>query len=288
MEKKEVYVKDGERLIRADVLGVKGDFYVLNTIYNDMVVHKSKIVQPTFDDGGIIDVDKDNIHRAAFFVNNITFYRYYPSDAEPFEVSYDTKNKYGFGVYFLDNDEVYKDKFKDPKLVAIKPNVKAPLILTYHKRETPSYEYKELFKKLYNAKQVKTTNDVSRELIDNGFDSLVIYETRGIYLILLKNDTSLFGITEKDIPKEELGMDEDMIAFLKVYSDNLTLHQGMLLYKFWFYDRDGIFYPAKEDMDAISDMVSKGYVKQDDELTSGYVLTEDGLELIETMSHYFE
>ena len=128
-------------------------------------------------------------------INNRVFYRYYPADSQnPFEVSFNDENKYGYGIYFLCNKYYYKEKFPDSRLVTIKPNISNPLIFINHKGHIPNYEYTNALAIAMGNSEAKSRDEFTRKMVENGYDSLVVVEPRGIYFILFSNDPSLYKV----------------------------------------------------------------------------------------------
>jgi hypothetical protein len=126
-------------------------------------------------------------------INDTVFYRYYHINATPFEVSVDNINKYGKGIYFLDNPYFYQDKFKDGMLIKIKPNLKNPKFYIEGSDITPNADYSsEIIDSLKN--NIKNRNEFSDKLIKEGYDSIVVFEPRGIYLVMLYNDPDNYTI----------------------------------------------------------------------------------------------
>lgn len=228
-------------------------------------------------------------------VNAIEFFRYYPLSGEPFKISYDPTNKYGAGIYFLDNPEFYHGKFEKSRLMKVKPNVKAPLILTYHKRLTPSFEYSELLNNLMDKGEVNGKDELTHKLIQSGFDSVVVYEPRGIYLILLKEDESLvevisdLGVSPEtklinEVDSNELDFDIRIEIAEIVSNDYNDIHgyQGEILYRNFFDDMDGFFIPSKSDAEYVADLVTKDYLQRDYEIFGeAYILADTGRSFVE-------
>jgi GNAT superfamily N-acetyltransferase len=126
-------------------------------------------------------------------INNTEFYRYYPTTANAFEVSIDASNKYGKGIYFLDNPYYYKDKFKDGMVLKIKPNLKNPKFYTKGNSVIPNLEYSnDVISAL--KENIKSRNEFTNKLIKDGYDSLIAIEPRGIYLVMFYNDPDNYEI----------------------------------------------------------------------------------------------
>lgn len=289
-----VSYKKNEKIISATIIGERGDYVVLNDGFGDSLVHKDDLID-LFNDGGLINIEEYNIKQAADVINSMFFYRYYPKNANPFEVSYEPTNKYGFGMYFLDNADFYKNKFEDAMLVKIKPNVKAPFVLTYHKRLTPSFEYAKMFHDLKEKGSIKTKYELSVEILKSGFDSIVIYEPRGIYLIILKDGDSLFDVISDKSAEEyhDGGFVGDDSYLLQVISDfanknytDLSQYQSEILYRNFIDDIDGVFFPSVKDEQVVKNLIEKGYLKvgkEDCEFV--YSLDVKGVDFIKDLSN---
>ena len=158
-----------------------------------------------FDDGGTIHNDRVSE------INSTMFYRYYPMTANPFEVSFDDRNKYGYGIYFLDNPYYYKNKFDNSRLIAIKPNVKNPMIFMTHRNQIPNYEYASALLSAIQHDNVKDRDAFTRKMIEAGYDSLVVVEPRGTYLILFYNDLDLYTV-DSDINVEKDEFEKNKIS----------------------------------------------------------------------------
>lgn len=283
------------------VIDLRGDNYIVYCDFTEIVVHEDNVMGIKsdedvlkFKDGGEAMV---SLNKGANLVNNMSFYRYYPLNSEPFKKSFDINNKYGSGIYFLDNTDFYSDKFDNARLITIKPKVKHPLILTYHKRNSPSFEYVELLNKLKESSGIVDKNDLSSRLLNSGFDSLVIYEPRGIYFVLLKEDENLIevisdlgvGVTESlanggNLKTEELDSDvmiEISHVVLNNYKD-IHPYQGEILFRNFNDDLEGFFIPSKSDVEYVTDLSQKGYLQRDYEVVGdAFVLTQKGKDLVE-------
>lgn len=244
-------------------------------------------------------------------INNTVFYRYYFENKMPFEVSVESTNRYGDAIYFLDNPYYYKDKFKDnSRLITIKPKLKNPLILRTHKNQVPSIEYTKLMMTLIAHKEIKNRKQLIEKLIKDGYDSLVVYEPRGIYLVLFYNDPELYDIVSdvklsEEAQKLAVGGEISPLPFVSASAtasikDVLTLNkykdlsetEASIIYGKWkndvnashWFDTDkGKFHSAYVDK-----LVDKNYIEMDYESTSyisDYKLTEKGKEFIESVSN---
>lgn len=296
LEDEILFTESGETA-KGEIIDIRGDYFVVSRGFRETLVDKDRVIglaseHQKFSEGGQPVVVEENPNVG--LVNSTEFYRYYPMQSEPFKISHDPANKYGFGMYFLDNPDFYKDKFENARLVKIKPKVKSPLILTYHKRTTPSFEYMELLKGLIEKGEVADKGELSNKLINSGFDCLVIYEPRGIYLILLKEDESLFEVISDLGSFEQMsegglvdsnGLDSDITVEISEivahdYKD-ISGYQGEILYRNFNDDMDSFFIPSKSDTEYISDLVAKGYLQRDYEIVgTAYSLTEKGKELV--------
>lgn len=188
-------IKELELLIELTEESIKDDNdeelkLYLESLKNTLENIKSK----KFEDGDIIkEKQNNNMDSTLEKINNTVFYRYYHVNASPFEVSIDPINKYGKGIYFLDNPYYYKDKFKDGMLLTIKPKLKNPKIYVSGSSVIPNAGYSsDIIDSLKNG--IKDRNEFSNKLIREGYDSLVAVEPRGIYLVLLYNDPENYEI----------------------------------------------------------------------------------------------
>jgi hypothetical protein len=126
-------------------------------------------------------------------INDTIFYRYYPLNSNPFDVSDSLDNKYGKGIYFLDNPYYYQDKFKDGMLVTIKPKLKNPKLYLRKESITPNIDYSlDIIDALKD--NIKNKNEFSDKLISEGYDSIIAIEPRGMYLVFLFNDPENYDV----------------------------------------------------------------------------------------------
>lgn len=126
-------------------------------------------------------------------INNTVFYRYYPVNASPFEVSFDLGNKYGKGIYFLDNSYYYENKFKDGMLMKIKPKLKNPKFYTKDSFSIPNSEYSSDIIK-YLKEDIRTKNEITNKLIQQGYDSIIAIEPEGVYLVMFYNNPDNYEV----------------------------------------------------------------------------------------------
>lgn len=284
-----VHYKDNGKTIKGDILDIRGDNYVIHNGISESIVSEQDILvisdDETFNNGGdlIVSDKRDDLN----YVNSKEFYRHYPINSEPFKISHDQNNKYGFGIYFTDNSEFYGDKFDNARIVTIKPKLQHPLILTYHKRMTPSFEYSELVKNLIDKGEIKDSNELNNNLVKSGFDSLVIYEPRGIYLILLKKDESLYEIisdlgiveskTRESYNSYENHISNEISKFISNKQIDILPYELEILYRNFNDGLDSFFIPSIKDSEYIANLVSNSYIIRDYEIVGeAYVLTEKG------------
>jgi hypothetical protein len=209
-------------------------------------------------------------------------------------VSFDPLNKYGFGIYFLDNPNFYKEKFKEARLVKIKPKVKRPLIFTYHNRLSPCLEYSMLLVDLYNKKEIKDRDDLNFKLLEFGFDSIVAYETVGIYLNLLKEDDTLYDVIfDLDSKQATFGNKKENNEFkdiiLNLINDkykDINEYQGQILLNNFYKNLDNFFIPAKTNLKLVEELYDKGYLKRDSEMYEAYILDNKGIDFINDVVNY--
>ena len=299
-----VLFSENGKITKGDILDVRGDFYVMHNGIGESLVSKERIIgyaddKEIFKDGGEAKalnyptVDK---------INSMEFYRYYPSIGEPFEISYDSANKYGFGIYFLDDFDFYRDKFENARFVTIKPRIKQPYVFINHERLTPSFEYTELLNKLIGKGEVKDKNELNTKLLKAGFDSIVIYEPRGIYLIVLKEDDSLFEVISdigvSQIPLKEQGgnlsattydVTEDISEVISRDYNDIGGYQGEILFRNFNDDLEGFFVSSSKDLEYVSDLVNKGYLFRDYEIVgNAFSLTKKGKECVNDIIEHIE
>lgn len=125
---------------------------------------------------------------------NKLFYRYYPEDKDPFHISFNETKKYGSGIYFLDNDWLYKNSYDNARLLTVKLNFKNPLVFENHKNQIPCFEYTNMLLPLLKSKKIKNRNELTEMLKSDGYDGMIIHEPRGIYAISFYNNPELFTI----------------------------------------------------------------------------------------------
>lgn len=291
-----VLFSENGKTAKGDILDVRGDFYVVHSGHGESLVSEDRIIESSdsFKEGGNI-ISSDSDSRIAEKINSMEFYRYYPIVGEPFKISYDADNTYGFGIYFLDDFDFYRDKFDNARFVTIKPNVKHPYVIMNHNQTVPSSEYSDLLNDLIKKGDVKDKDEFNNKLIKSGFDSIVVYDPRGIYLILLKEDESLFdvvsdmGVTQisfKDggsLPSKKFNdyVMEEIINIISNDYQDITGYQGEILYRNFNEDTESFFIPSNSDIEYVSDLVKKDYLERDFEIVgNAYILTEKGKDLV--------
>ena len=239
---------------------------------------------------------------------NKKFYRYYNVSSAPFSISYESLNKYGKGIYFIDNPLYYKDQFMDARLVVIKPKLKNPLILRNHKNEIPSREYTDmLLKAIMSEKGIYDRDQFINRLISLGYDSLVVYEKRGMYLILFSNDPDLYQVISDTIPPQNseyemaVGGEISPLPFVSAsaltsikeilalprYKD-VSETEASIMYSNWKNDVDSsMWFEMKKKgftTPFINKLVDKDYLEIDYDTNSDiggdYTLSEKGKEFI--------
>lgn len=169
------------------------------------------------------------MNNQALNINDKTFYRYYPVYAQPFTVSYEAKNKYGFGIYFLDNPLYYANLYKPSSMVAIQPQVSKPMVFDADRfNHIPNQNYlKSFFEHVRTHRAASTRNDFNEHLLAQGYDSIVVHEPRGTYLLLLTDDASKYRVLSKDAEYRKTTPDNDNIreklkAFYKLLNDKVN------------------------------------------------------------------
>lgn len=299
-----ILFSENGKMNKGDIFDIRGDFYVVHNGIGESLVSKERIIgyaddKEIFKDGGEA---KALSYPTVDRINSMEFYRYYPSSVEPFEVSYDSANKYGFGIYFLDDFNFYRDKFENARFVTIKPKIKHPYVFSFHNGLTPSFEYSELLNKLIGNREIKDKNELNTKLLKAGFDSVVIYEPRGIYLIILKEDDSLFEVISdigvSQIPLKEKGgnlsattydVTQDISEVISKDYNDIGGYQGEILYRNFNDDIEGFFIGSSKDLEYISDLVDKGYLFRDYEIVgNAFSLTEKGKKCVNDIIEYID
>lgn len=153
-----------------------------------------KVNNIMYKNGGLFDDNELNNLEQINKINNSLFYRYYPVGVNPFEVSFEPTNKYGYGIYFLDNPYYYKNKFTDGRLITIKPKLKNPMIFTEKSNRTPNGEYAEALLAAMKNDNIADRDAFTRKMVEAGYDSLIAFEPRGTYLVLFSNDPDLYDV----------------------------------------------------------------------------------------------
>ncbi len=239
------------------------------------------------------------------------FYRYYDSSKAPFTVSYDSSNKYGNGIYFIDNPIYYNNRYDNSRLVVIKPKFKNPLIFRNDQSETPNMEYISMVLAGIKNKNITNRSEFTEYLIKLGYDSLVIFEARGIYLILFSNDPELYEVISdkipQNIPTDEMAVGGEIsplkfvsasaitsikeIIELPKYKD-LSETEGSILYSNWKNDIDISvwFNMDKKSFNTpfVEKLLDKGYLEIDYLSSSNdYTLSEKGKEFIDSVMNRY-
>jgi DNA polymerase III sliding clamp (beta) subunit (PCNA family) len=133
-------------------------------------------------------------------INSTYFYKTYGVGENPFEVDYDESNEYGYGIYFLDDKYSGNDKYKEGRVLAIKPNVKKPIIFLNDDGSSFNSQYKEAYEIAVKYDGVKNKDDFNKKMIEMGYDSILVSDIHGIHLIFLYNDPNLYAL-KSDVGK---------------------------------------------------------------------------------------
>lgn len=290
---KVLFNKDG-KISEGFLVDERGDCRLITNGFNDYVAFKDDIVghaheRDKFKEGGLLVEEEIS---PLEMIKDMEFYRYYPKNSDPFKISYDGTNKYGFGMYFLDNPDYYRDKFPDGRITTIKAKVKRPMIFTNHNQMTPCHEYQQYLDEMVSKGQMRDKDEFNRNLLQSGCDSIIVFDPRGIYLILLKDDENLYEVVSDtgDIQMKkggelEKGTDVYLMEQIAEIIDSdypeLNGHHGELLYRHFNDDLNGYFKPAEGDMQSVVEMVEKGYLYKTYEVVGGaYMLTDKGRDFI--------
>ena len=194
-----VYYDNGAGKTRGEIISEKENGLVISKGLKLIDVSKTDVV-------GLAPIEIDTLFKKGTTViddriadiNSMEFYRYYPTGKTPFEISYDKTNSYGHGIYFLDNKHYYKDKFKDARLLTIRPNISRPMIFFSKEEYISSVDW------AIKDGQIKTKDEFNRKMSEHDFDCLVIVDKIGTHLIYLSNDPELYS-TESDIQSMDNG-----------------------------------------------------------------------------------
>lgn len=127
-------------------------------------------------------------------INLTVFYKTYGIGENPFEVNYDESNEYGYGIYFLDEKYSGIGKYKESRILAIKPNVKKPLIFLNDDGSSFNSQYKEAYDNAVAHDGVNSKDDFNKKMIELGYDSMFISDIHGMHLILFYNDPNLYSV----------------------------------------------------------------------------------------------
>lgn len=288
-----LFNKDG-KISEGFLVDERGDCRLITNGFNDHVVFKEDIVghaheREKFKEGGLLVEEEVS---PLEMIKNMEFYRYYPKTSDPFKISYDGTNKYGFGMYFLDNPDYYRDKFPDGRVTKVKAKVKRPMIFTNHNQMTPCHEYQQYLDEMVSKGQMRDKDEFNRNLLQSGCDSIIVFDPRGIYLILLKDDESLYEVLNdtgdiqmKNGGEFQNGTDEYLMEQIAIvvgnYYPDINGYQGELLYRHFNDDIAGYFKPAEKDLQSVGELVNNGYlIKTYEVVGSAYMLTDKGMDLV--------
>lgn len=172
----------------------KGEYLVSKGI-KAVIVPKEKVIgiAPT-KINTIFEKDFSLYDERVMAINSILFHKTYGIGENPFEVNYDESNEYGYGIYFLDEKYSGVGKYKESRILSIKPNVKKPLIFLNDDGSSFNSNYKEAFDNSVKYDGVTSKDDFNKKMIEQGYDSMVISDIHGIHLILFYNDPKLYEI----------------------------------------------------------------------------------------------
>ena len=127
-------------------------------------------------------------------INSTYFYKTYGVGENPFEVNYEQSNEYGYGIYFLDEKYSGIGKYKESRILAIKPNVKKPLIFLNDDGSSFNSQYKEAYEKAVKYDGVKNKDDFNKKMVELGYDSMLVSDIHGTHLIFFYNDPYLYTL----------------------------------------------------------------------------------------------
>ena len=128
-------------------------------------------------------------------INNTEFYLTYAIGNNPFEVSYDKSNEYGYGIYAYDSKDSNANYFVgDTRTIKLVPNIKKPLIFLNDDGSSFNSQYKEAYDNAVKYDGVTSKDEFTKKMIEKGFDSMIISDIHGLHLVLFYNDPELYKI----------------------------------------------------------------------------------------------
>lgn len=172
----------------------KGEYLVSKGI-KAVIVPKEKVIgiAPT-KINTIFEKDFSLYDERVMAINSTLFHKTYGIGENPFEVNYDESNEYGYGIYFLDEKYSGVGKYKESRILSIKPNVKKPLIFLNDDGSSFNSNYKEAYDNAVKYDGVTSKDDFNKKMIEQGYDSMVISDIHGIHLIFFYNDPKLYEV----------------------------------------------------------------------------------------------
>lgn len=185
-----------ETSCRGEVLDVLSkDEYLISKGIKSVIIPKDKVI-------GIAPAKINTIFERDFSIydervmaiNSTYFYTTYGVGENPFEVNYDESNEYGYGIYFLDEKYSGIGKYNESRILAIKPNVKKPLIFLNDDGSSFNSQYKEAYEKAIKYDGVKNKDDFNKKMVELGYDSMLVSDIHGTHLIFFYNDPKLYSV----------------------------------------------------------------------------------------------
>lgn len=185
-----------ETSCRGEVLDILSkNEYLISKGIKSVIVPKDKVIGIAPSKiNTIFDRDLSIYDERIMAINSTYFYKTYGVGENPFEVNYEQSNEYGYGIYFLDEKYSGIGKYNESRILAIKPNVKKPLIFLNDDGSSFNSQYKEAYDNAVKYDGVTSKDDFNRKMVEQGYDSMVISDIHGIHFILLYNDPNLYTL----------------------------------------------------------------------------------------------
>lgn len=185
-----------ENSCRGEVLDVLSkDEYLISKGIKSVIIPKDKVIGiAPAKINTIFDRDFSIYDERVMAINSTYFYKTYGVGENPFEVNYEGSNEYGYGIYFLDKKCSGIGKYNESRILAIKPNVKKPLIFLNDDGSSFNSQYKEAYEKAIKYDGVKNKDDFNKKMVELGYDSMLVSDIHGTHLIFFYNDPNLYTV----------------------------------------------------------------------------------------------
>ena len=128
-------------------------------------------------------------------INSTKFYLTYAIGNNPFEVSYNESNEYGYGIYSYDSKDSSKMNLSEnSRVIKLVPSVKKPLIFLNDDGSSFNTQYKEAYDNAVKYDGIKSKDEFTKKMIEQGYDSMLVSDIHGLHLVLFYNDPELYKI----------------------------------------------------------------------------------------------